>query len=49
MAGPGLAEMNAFIAIAEQRSFAKAAARLGLPPSTLSETLRRLDRTLTTS
>jgi DNA-binding transcriptional LysR family regulator len=46
MAGPGLAEMNAFIAIAEQRSFAKAAVRLGLSPSTLSETLRRLEERL---
>lgn len=46
MAGPGLAEMNAFIAIAEQRSFAKAATRLGLSPSTLSETLRRLEERL---
>src|ERR1700719_1532069 len=46
MAGPGLAEMNAFIAIAEQRSFAKAATRLGLSPSTLSETLRRFEERL---
>src|SRR5215831_11045151 len=30
MAGPGLAEINAFVAIAEQRSFAKAALRLGV-------------------
>lgn len=46
MAEPALAEMNAFIAIAERRSFAKAAARLGLPPSTLSATLRRLEERL---
>jgi DNA-binding transcriptional LysR family regulator len=46
MAGKGLAEMNAFIAIAEQRSFAKAAVRLGLSASTLSETLRRLEERL---
>ena len=46
MTGPGLAEMNAFVAIAEQRSFAKAAVRLGLSPSTLSETLRRLEERL---
>ncbi len=44
MAGPGLAEMTAFIAIAEQRSFAKAAAQLGVSPSTLSETLRKLEQ-----
>jgi DNA-binding transcriptional LysR family regulator len=43
MAGPGLAEMTAFIAIAEQRSFSKAAAQLGVSPSTLSETLRKLE------
>src|SRR5262249_6009109 len=42
MAGPGLAEINAFVAIAEQRSFAKAALRLGVSVSTLSENLRRL-------
>ena len=33
MAGPGLAEMNAFVAIVEQRSFAKAAVQLGVSPS----------------
>ena len=43
MAGPGLAEINAFVAIAEQRSFAKAALRLGVSVSTLSENLRRLE------
>jgi len=43
MAGPGLAEINAFVAIAEQRSFAKAALRLGVSVSTLSESLRRLE------
>jgi DNA-binding transcriptional LysR family regulator len=37
MAGPGLAEINAFVAIAEQRSFAKAALRLGVSVSTLSD------------
>src|SRR5579871_3610924 len=46
MPSPGLAEMNAFIAIAEQRSFAKAAVRLGLSPSTLSEALRKLEERL---
>jgi DNA-binding transcriptional LysR family regulator len=46
MAGPGLAEMNAFVAIVEQRSFAKAAVQLGVSPSTLSETLRKLEEQL---
>jgi DNA-binding transcriptional LysR family regulator len=46
MPGPGLAEINAFIAIAEQKSFVKAASRLGVSPSTLSETLRRLEERL---
>jgi DNA-binding transcriptional LysR family regulator len=43
MRGPDLAEIGAFMAIAERRSFAKAAAQLGLAPSTLSETLRKLE------
>jgi DNA-binding transcriptional LysR family regulator len=38
--------MNAFVAIAEQRSFAKAAVQLGVSPSTLSETLRKLEERL---
>jgi DNA-binding transcriptional LysR family regulator len=46
MRGPGLADMSAFVAIAEERSFAKAASRLGVSPSTLSETLRRLEERL---
>jgi DNA-binding transcriptional LysR family regulator len=46
MARPELAEMNAFVAIAEHRSFAKAAVRLGVSPSTLSETLRKLEERL---
>lgn len=46
MVRPGLAEMNAFVAIAEQRSFAKAAVRLGVSASTLSETLRKLEARL---
>src|SRR5580704_12062757 len=46
MAGPGLAEINAFVAILEQRSFSKAAKHLGVSPSTLSETLRRLEERL---
>ena len=43
MAGPGLAEINAFVAIAEQRSFTKAALSLGISVSTLSGNLRRLE------
>jgi DNA-binding transcriptional LysR family regulator len=43
MSGPGLAEISSFVAIAEQRSFAKAALRLGLAVSTLSQNLRRLE------
>lgn len=46
MARPGLAEMNVFVAIAEQRSFAKAAVRLGVSPSTLSESFRKLEERL---
>jgi len=46
MRRPDLAEIDAFVAIAEHRSFAKAAAQLGLAPSTLSETLRKLEERL---
>jgi DNA-binding transcriptional LysR family regulator len=46
MRGPGLADMSAFVAVAEARSFAKAATRLDVSPSTLSETLRRLEERL---
>src|SRR5690349_10730024 len=40
MRGLGLSEMNAFVAIAERASFAKAAAHLGVSRSSLSETIR---------
>lgn len=40
------AEMSAFVAIAEQRSFAKAATRLGVARSTLSQNLRALEERL---
>ena len=46
MAGPGIAEMKAFVAIAEQRSFGKAAVRLGVSASTLSDTLTKLEERL---
>jgi DNA-binding transcriptional LysR family regulator len=38
-----MAEMNAFVAIAEQRSFARAAVRLGISRSRLSEIIRGLE------
>jgi DNA-binding transcriptional LysR family regulator len=43
MRGPELAEMNAFIAVAERRSFASAAMQLGVSRSRLSETIRELE------
>ena len=43
MRAPELAEMNAFVAVAEQRSFAKAAVQLGISRSRLSETIRGLE------
>jgi DNA-binding transcriptional LysR family regulator len=42
----GLAEMTAFIAIAERSSFAKAAVHLGVSRSALSETVRGLEEKL---
>jgi DNA-binding transcriptional LysR family regulator len=41
-----LAEMRAFVAIAERSSFAKASTQLGVSRSTLSETLRTLEEKL---
>jgi DNA-binding transcriptional LysR family regulator len=46
MRGTQFAELTAFMAVAEQRSFAKAAARLGIAPSTLSQTIRALEERL---
>ena len=46
MRGPELAEMNAFVAVAEQRSFAKAAVQLGISRSRLSETISGLEARL---
>jgi DNA-binding transcriptional LysR family regulator len=46
MRGAEFAEMSAFAAIAEQRSFAKAATQLGIGRSTLSQNLRALEERL---
>jgi len=46
MRGTEFAELTAFVAVAEQRSFAKAAAQLGIAPSTLSQTIRGLEERL---
>src|SRR4029077_11204139 len=43
MRKPELGEMNAFVAVAERRSFAKAAVQLGVSRSRLSETIRGLE------
>ena len=42
----GFAEMNAFVAIAERYSFAKAASHLGISRSRLSETIRGIEEKL---
>jgi len=46
MRGTEFAELSAFAVVAEQRSFAKAAAQLGIAPSTLSQTIRALEERL---
>jgi DNA-binding transcriptional LysR family regulator len=46
MRGTEFVEMSAFAAIAEQRSFAKAATQLGVGRSTLSQNLRALEEKL---
>jgi DNA-binding transcriptional LysR family regulator len=46
MRGTEFAEMSAFAAIAEQRSFSKAATQLGIGRSTLSQNLRALEERL---
>jgi DNA-binding transcriptional LysR family regulator len=40
------AELSAFVAVAEEASFTKAAKRLGLSPATLSQTIRSLEERL---
>src|SRR5882672_1441959 len=39
-------QLSAFVAVAEHRNFTKAAARLGLSPPTLSQTVRSLEDSL---
>ena len=46
MRGPELAEMNAFVTVAERCSFASAAVQLGMSRSRLSETIRELEARL---
>jgi DNA-binding transcriptional LysR family regulator len=46
MRGTEFAELTAFVEVAEQRNFAKAAAQLGIAPSTLSQTIRALEERL---
>ena len=46
MRKPDLAEINAFAEVAARRSFAAAAAQLGVSRSTLSETIRGLEEKL---
>ena len=46
MRGTEFAEMAAFVAIAERRSFAKAATHLGAARSTLSQNIRALEERL---
>lgn len=46
MRGSEYAELTAFVAVAEQQSFSRAAARLGVSPSALSQTIRQLEERL---
>lgn len=41
-----LTDLNVFLAVAEERSFTRAAARLGLTQSTLSHTIRGFEERL---
>jgi DNA-binding transcriptional LysR family regulator len=43
MRGSHFAELKAFVAVVERRSFARAAEHLGLSPSALSQTIRQLE------
>ena len=46
MARENITDLIAFLAIARERSFTKAAARLGVSPSALSHTIRALEERL---
>src|SRR5450756_1223237 len=46
MAGIQLAELTAFVAVAEHRSFTKAAAQVGIALPTMSQTIRSLEERL---
>lgn len=46
MRGSHFAELKAFIAVVERKSFARAAEHLGLSPSALSQTIRQLESRL---
>src|SRR5689334_20026498 len=46
MRGVVFNELSTFVAVAEQRNFTKAAARLGLAPPTVSQTIRALEERL---
>jgi DNA-binding transcriptional LysR family regulator len=46
MRGSNLNDLMAFLAVANERSFTKAAAKLGLSQSALSHTLRNLEERL---
>jgi DNA-binding transcriptional LysR family regulator len=46
MRGTQFAELSAFVAVAEQGNFTKAAAQLGISPSTLSQTIRSFEERL---
>jgi DNA-binding transcriptional LysR family regulator len=46
MRGTQFAELSAFVAVAEHRNFTRAAAQLGVSPSTLSQTIRSFEERL---
>lgn len=46
MRGNHFAELSAFVAVAEQRSFTRAAVQLGLSPASLSQTIRAAEERL---
>src|SRR5215207_3822885 len=46
MARPPIPDLSAFLAVARERSFTRAAAQLGVSPSALSQTMRGLEERL---